>query len=677
MLRLLRRLKEEPQWLFAVLWPLALLAPFLPGLPRASNSGLTWRQESVIALLATITLALLFRRARSGGNRNAHFKLRRGAAVPAFAMTAFVVWSAVSLLWAENSFAALHYTATWGLYLLFFLLTVRVAESPRLLRASVASLAIVLLIISLANAVGHWTTTNSFIRQMGLGEPVAVSIPLFASLALRLRRRRAALLCGTTAVVGWLSMLQISERAPFLGASAGLLLVGACALASSRFRPRTPRRLALVVASFALATALQSVPSPFAETVHESIFTRLQATSPTEANTRVRFLYWGIALEMMRTHTLLGVGAGNYESAYPEARAQFAARHAGSTIVEMNEKYLTVGPHNEYLHVLSELGVVGFTFFLAFCTALAWAGWRLLRQAACRSPFAPGVVATMLAFAISSGASAISFRWLSSGLVFFFAAAVLTRMTPRWRDAARRGASQTQTMRAHSFARAATASGFVFALLTMCLMCAQAANVLLLAAAQSSADAAQAECSYRAALAWNPLDPATRFSYGRWLYAQRREREALSHLRYAVARGFNTSTCYLYLASAEEAAGEVSAAEATLAAAVRVYPRSVFLNVRHAAALSRAGREADADVAFREALLLNSREARGWYELINNDIDAAIVAARRDPSGVAMAGDLQPDDAVMAVIDENERRLGAQVTAKGWRARLRSGFLTQ
>ncbi len=674
MLRLLRRLTEDPQWLLAVLWPLALLTPFLPGLPRASNSGLTWRQESVLALLLTLTLALLFRRARSGGD-GARFRLRRAEMLPAVALTAFVAWSAASLLWAENSFAALHYTATWGLYLLFFILTVRVAESPRLLRASVASLAVVLLIISLANAVGHWTTTNSFIRQMGLGEPVAVSIPLFASLALRLRRTRAALLCGTTAVVGWLSMLQISERAPFLGASAGLLLVAACAVVSARFRPLTPRRLALVVASFVLATALQAVPSPFAETVHESIFTRLQATSPAEANTRVRFLYWGIALEMVRSHTLVGVGAGNYESAYPEARAQFAAQRKGSTIVEMNEKYLTVGPHNEYLHVLSELGVVGFVFFLTFCAALAWAGWRLLRESECLSPLAPGVVATMLAFAISSGASAVSFRWLSSGLVFFFAAALLARMSSTFREETRRVESDER--QAHGFARASLASGFVFALLATCLMCAQAANVLSLAGAQSSANAAQAERSFRAALAWNPLDPATRFSYGRWLYAQRREREALAHLRYAVARGFNTSTCYLYLASAEEAAGEMRAAEATLAEAVRVYPRSVFLNVRHAAALSRAGRPAEADVAFQEALLLNSREARGWYELINNDIDAAIVAARRDPASVAIAGDLQPDDAVMAVIDENERRLGAQVTATGWRARLRSGFLTQ
>ena len=200
-------------------------------------------------------------------------------------------------------------------------------------------------------------------------------------------------------------------------------------------------------------------------------------------------------------------------------------------------------------------------------------------------------------------------------------------------------------------------------------MCVQAADVLALAAAQQSADPARAERLYRSALAINPLDPATHFNYGVWLIARKREREALSHLRYSVARGFSTSTCYEYLAGAEANEGDAEASERTLAEGVRVYPRSVFLRVRHASALARAGRADESELEMRAALLLDSRAARGWRRLIDEDIDAAIAAARRDPE-VPMPGELQPDDAVFAVLQENERRFPEAVTS-GWRARLR------
>ena len=71
------------------------------------------------------------------------------------------------------------------------------------------------------------------------------------------------------------------------------------------------------------------------------------------------------------------------------------------------------------------------------------------------------------------------------------------------------------------------------------------------------------------------------------------------------------------------------------------------------------------------ALLIDSRAARGWQQLIEQDIDAAIVAAKRDPADVAMPGELQPEEAVFAVLTENERRF-PEAAASGWRARMLS-----
>jgi tetratricopeptide (TPR) repeat protein len=172
------------------------------------------------------------------------------------------------------------------------------------------------------------------------------------------------------------------------------------------------------------------------------------------------------------------------------------------------------------------------------------------------------------------------------------------------------------------------------------------------------------------ALRCNPFDAATHYDYGSLLYHQKRPSVAVSHLRHAVVYGVNTSTSYAFLAAAEEASGDLDAAERTLAFAVRVYPRSVFLLVRHAVALERLGRREESGIEFSAALLLNSRAARGWYQLIQYDIDEAFKAARQD-SGIAIPGDLLPQNAVHMVLRENETRLNISPTS-GWRGRMRA-----
>ncbi|MBC7930113.1 MAG: O-antigen ligase family protein [Rubrivivax sp.] len=699
MFRFARTFSREPLRIVGVLWPLALLAPFVPGLPRPTNGGLTWRQEATVALLLSLSFALILRRVFNSRRRDDPHALELGstdwrerAMWPALILplALFVLWSAASALWATSLYAAIHYALTWTTYLLFFIALVRAARSARLLRASLTLLAVVVLIISAANVIGYYGSTNSLLRQNGLGEPVAVSIPLFVALALRLRHARAALLCGAAAVLGWLSMLEIAERAPFFGVLTGLALVAISMLARKAFRPHGVRRVFALTAAFAACLLLQNIPSPFAQSRHKTVFARLKATSVTETNTRARLLYWGAAIEMWRVRPLTGIGAGGFNSAFPEARASFIAARPDSSLAGINEQFLSAGAHNEYLQILSELGATGLVFFLAFTTALAWAAWRVLRHST--SALALGAFASLAAFAVSSGASSISFRWTGSGLVFFFAAALVANFArlSRRRDVAATGQAQyaPESMLLASgpttaapgsvpfrplrpLAPSGYAIGLVAALVVLAVMCVQATNVLLLASAQSSTERARAERLYRTALTLNPLDPATHFNYGLGLYLQKQELEAIPHLRYALARGFHTSTCYAYLAGAEANAGDLGAAERTLATGVRVYPRSVFMRVRHAASLRRLGRESDAEVEMSAALLIDSRAARGWQQLIENDVDAAIAKAKRDPLVFPMPGELYPEDAIFAVLEENEKRF-PEAANSGWRARMRS-----
>ena len=661
-------LKKEPLRLVAVLWPLALLTPFVPGLPRPANGGFPWRQELTVAALLSLAFALLVRRAAASRTTSDPSSTARFSSLPLSStlLAAFVAWGAASALWSANLFAATHYALTWVAYLLLFALLARAYVDRRLLRPALTVLGAAVVVISAANVVGHLGSTNSLLRQNGLGEPVAVSIPLFAALALCVRRRRVALLAGATAALAWLSVLQIAERASFIAVGCGLLVLAAAMVATPRFRPRGRGRAALLASVFLACLAAQYAPTPYEKSTHSPVLTRLGATTTGDLNARARFLYWGAAFEMWRAHPLAGVGAGNFSTRLPEARAAFAASHPHSTLPGLNEKFLNAGAHNEYLQIFAELGAAGLALFVAFCAALMWSAWRALRIA--RGPLVPGAVASLAVFAVSSGASAVSFRWMGSGLVFFFAAAVVTRFSQASEDDARCDVEERRRP-FNLFGRPVL--GLALSLLVFCVMALQAASVQLIAAAQSSADEARAESFYRSSLAVNPLNPSTHYQFGVWLFQRGREREAVAHLRYGVERGFNASTCYAYLAGAEANAGGEPAAERTLAGAVRVYPRSVFLRARHAAALTRLGRVDEAGLEMRTALLLDSRAARGWQLLIDEDIDAAIAAAKRDPAAVAVPGELEPEDAVFAVLKENERRF-PEAMRTGWRARSRN-----
>src|SRR5205085_430449 len=177
MLRFARTFATEPLRIVGVLWPLALLAPFVPGLPRPSNGGPTWRQEATIALLLSATLALIWRRTRRRrrpGETNARDYERANATVfnlhgleltLAAMLAAFVLWAAASALWASDVLAAVHYALSWATYLLFFLSLSRAASDARLMRASLAVLAVAVLVISAASVVGYYGSPNSLMRQ--------------------------------------------------------------------------------------------------------------------------------------------------------------------------------------------------------------------------------------------------------------------------------------------------------------------------------------------------------------------------------------------------------------------------------------------------------------------------------------------------------------------------------
>ena len=673
--------RRYPLFIVGAIWPLVLLAPHVPGIPRPSVSGLPWRQELGLSLLLALALGLRQRRS------NFTIRLERHTLFAISALGLFVVWTWLSTAWAATPYAAIHLGMQWTLFLVFFLVMSWVARKPKLLHSSFVALAGIVCLLAIACAIESWfgaPLTDAGLRSDlkpvlrgsgGFGEIMAMAAILFASLALHINRRRVALACGIVALLGWLATLQSLERSPLLGASAGFALLIAGTLVTKFRSRRSLLRLSLLVGALASILFLQTMPSlTTSASGSTSTVIRLGQDLRADNNTRVRFLFWGVGLEILRAHPLLGVGGNNYETAFPAARAQFSADHPNSPLVAMNEQFLTVYAHNEYIQLLAELGLVGFMLFALLGFAFAKNFWRAMKHRQQALPVL-GAAGAMLAFAVSSGASGSSFRYFGGGLLFFFAAAIINRVaTPETNS------PDSSPRKSHQPSPPFTLNGQLSRVASLCLcaalllvagvLTAQATGTVLHGLAQSKAEPADAEKYYRASLTAFPSGTATQFSYGLWLHNQRRDEEAVTHLTYAVDHGFNSSLCYAYLAGAQDSAGNELAAEQTLANAVRVYPASVFLLVRHSVALKRTGRGEESKTEFARALLLDQRATRGWQQLIENDIDAALAAAKQDRT-IALPGELIPEAAVFEVLQENEQRFPAAVD-NGWRARMRT-----
>lgn len=674
-----RNFSRYPLLIVAAMWPLVLLTPHIPGIPRPSVAGLPWRQELGLSLLLVVALGMELKR------RPKVEEARIDSAVLLLAslLGLFVVWIWLSASWAVSPYPAFHLGLQWSTCLVFFLIMVSASKSPRMIRISFIVLGGVVCILAIACAIETWfglPLTDGNIRSDlkpilrgsgGFGEIMAMAAIIFASGALYVRRTRRAMACGITGILAWIATLQSLERAPLIGAVVGLcLLIIGAALTPPAHR-RSWSRLCLLVGALGLVLFFETMPSLTTKANGPvSTVTRLNQNPISDENTRARFLFWGVGWEMFREHPLQGVGGNNYEVAFADARGKFSAQHSDSSLVGMNEDLLTVYAHNEYLQMLAELGIVGLLIFILLSLVLAVILLRALKHAQLALP-ALGAGSAMLAFAISSGASGSSFRNFGGSLVFFFAAAIMARISAGTERSFWKIPTKLVPL-GGPVCQGTMISACMLVLITVVVLSMQASGVMLHGLAQTSPEPTKAERYYRASLGVYPASAATHLSYGLWLSNSRRAPEAVPHLSYAVESGFNSSICFVYLAGAEATAGDLAAAERTLASAVRAYPVSLLLLVRHAEALERIGRIQEAEAEFSKALSLDSRAARGWQQLIDNDIDAAYLAAKQDPS-IAMPGELVPQIGVFAILRENEQRFPESIHT-GFRARMRSGL---
>jgi O-antigen ligase len=271
--------------------------------------------------------------------------------------TLFIAWATISLVWAKQWDAG---TETLGRYILnvaLFPIAFAALRTRRhvvwLLSVFVASalLSVAFGLVNPADPSKPWVGRlgGAGLNPNQLGQLLAVAVVLAAGLAAANRRwpptlaKMAALAAAAGCAAGL--FLTVSREALLgLGVS---LLVAPFAVGRGR------RAGAVVLSALVLAGAL----GWFAAVASQSDFERI--TNPAANGGSGREDLWRMGWRMTEDHPVTGVGVGNFRVSSVDYLIRPGA--------VLRDEYILETPlvaHNIYLQVLSELGVVGLTFFV-------------------------------------------------------------------------------------------------------------------------------------------------------------------------------------------------------------------------------------------------------------------------------------------------------------------------
>jgi uncharacterized protein HemY len=172
--------------------------------------------------------------------------------------------------------------------------------------------------------------------------------------------------------------------------------------------------------------------------------------------------------------------------------------------------------------------------------------------------------------------------------------------------------------------------------------------VILAQRANATRDMEQALSQYRTAIDLDPENPEVLRLLGMRHFNRGEYMPAAEHLSRSIDKGIGTSTNYSYLASAYSLGGDNEMAEETMRRAAAVYPRSVFVLVRHSSLQNQNNKQTEAERTFTRAAELDTKLAKTWRSMITQGAKVTSDNSVHDQD-ILPVMDLVPAQAIYAV----------------------------
>ncbi len=296
------------------------------------------------------------------------------------ALTAFVSWALVSLLWAHNRFEGTVKLLVWLTALLGGFLVVQIVRTPRSLRVFAgavfwAGAALALLAIAQHLFGVSWVSQNvppaaTFVNKNAAAQYFVLVFPLGAFLFLKARGRLSHWLSAFGAAAVVVALLYTRTRGAWLGLGAAAVVLCWFVVREARrgrnpFRDARKRVSAAAMAALVLGAAHLNARGFdwFAGDVAE-LAVRTAQQFRFDGGGLHRIAIWMNTLAMIAERPILGVGLGNWMVEYPAWHAKVLVdREMGFALHHLNA-------HNDYLEIVAELGAIGGLLFAAAAVLL-------------------------------------------------------------------------------------------------------------------------------------------------------------------------------------------------------------------------------------------------------------------------------------------------------------------
>ncbi|MEO8649850.1 MAG: O-antigen ligase family protein, partial [Acidobacteriota bacterium] len=405
--------------------------------------------------------------------------------------------------------------------------------------------------------------------------------------------------------------------------------------------------LIITAAMILIPIAVHAIPMAFSSDL--PIVDRVRDPKTSES-TGLRLAFGFVAFEMFKARPLLGVGADNYGQRFDRYLQIYAAEHSTDTNLTGTELGMAERAHNEYLQILSELGIIGFVLFVAFLGGITKLIYDALRSGRRLRIQTIGAILGLVCFLFSSLISSYSFRVTQNGLMFFLVLAiVISRISPKKKVT--NIVEVRPHLRSFRLSFAVSSALCLFFLLFGSVRVLSVHFVNMASAAQTIDDALPL---YKTAMKLDPENANAYTAAGSYLISAGRSDEASINFQKAIALGRCLPADYSFLATSQIVSGQLEMAEETLTRGATAYPFSIFLSTRRAVVLKDLGRLGESDAAFANALRVDRGEAKTWWNLVDSGGRVASQIAFDDKLPTVM--ELRPESAVFAAIADREIR---------------------
>jgi len=561
----------------------------------------------------------------------------------------FILWSAISALWANSLSSVIHHTGVWANYLGYYLVARWILARRETQEQFAIGLCIFVLLLGVSPLIEFFTVsifkeggTTLGLRFSKYTELTNTIFPIIAAFSIFSRGRIRILGFATTFVLGSFVVMSFSRT------GVGVFIIEIIAFIAVAFifpRFRKVKKNAVAVGGPAIVGVLIATFLPVLMIDKAPMVERVVAPE-SAASAQIRPFFFDIGLEMVRSSPVLGVGADNFGQEFVPYRIKYAERYPDDPNLALADDALAQRAHNEYIQIAAELGVVGISIFAALLAGIVYAGIGLLRNFRRASPYAVAAFIGIGAFLASSLVTAYSFRMIQNGIAFFIVLAIAV------------GGTIGRRTPAKSTTSSRTKWQFLFVCIAALAVMLATYSIVRIVALQTGinafafSDSAQRDAQIERAIAIDPASATLEWGYAKDLLAHKQYANAALHFRRAIDKGKATSVDYTRLSTAQLLGDDLDGAESTIREALRAYPRSAFLYARLAFILDRMDKHDEAVAALNAGISINKGQALSWWNLMTKG--GAVAANEAFTQKLPSLMELAPRDAVYAVKDERE-----------------------